>query len=91
MIGCVLSQLKPSELYILSCASASAFFTAKNIELLGLYPIQKHQSYTPNGFTEPDTSTSAINIICLFLYLCTERYYGQLLCYAHKTAYYTED
>ena len=35
MIGCVLSQLKPSELCILS------FFIAKNVELLGLYPIRK--------------------------------------------------
>ena len=34
MVGCVLiSQLKPEELYILS-------FTAKNVELLGLYPIR---------------------------------------------------
>ena len=40
MVGCVLSQLKPSELYFLRCGSASAFFTAKNVELLGLHPIQ---------------------------------------------------
>ena len=33
MVGCVLSQLKPSEFYILSCE-------AKNLELLGLYPIR---------------------------------------------------
>ena len=43
MVGCVLSQLKPSELYILSCGwprpSVSAFPTAKSVELLGLYPI----------------------------------------------------
>ena len=41
MVGCVLSQLKHSELYILSCGkglgpSASAFSTAKNVEILGL-------------------------------------------------------
>ena len=41
MVGCVLSPLKPSELYILSCEkrprpSASAFFTAKNVELLSM-------------------------------------------------------
>ena len=41
MVGCVLSQLKPSELYILSCKKASALFTAKNVELLGIYPIPK--------------------------------------------------
>ena len=33
LIRCVLSQLKPSELYILS------FFTANNVELPGFYPI----------------------------------------------------
>ena len=41
MAGCVLSQLKPSELYILSCGKAPAFglglSTAKNVELLELY------------------------------------------------------
>ena len=44
MVGCVLSQLKPSEIYILAVekASASAFSTAKNVELLGLYPIHNH-------------------------------------------------
>ena len=44
MVRCVLSQLKPSELHILSCGkgarpSASAFSTPKNVELLGIYPI----------------------------------------------------
>ena len=43
MVVCVLSQLKPSELYILSCEKALAFglglFTAKNVELLRLYPV----------------------------------------------------
>ena len=44
MVGCVLCHLKPSEHYILSFAkgrgfSVSAFFKAKNVELLGLYPI----------------------------------------------------
>ena len=47
MVGYVLSQLKPSELYIPSCKkvlgpSASAFSTPKNVELLGLYPINKY-------------------------------------------------
>ena len=46
MVGCVLSQLKPSVIYILSCGngfglSASAFSTAKNVVFLGLYPIHK--------------------------------------------------
>ena len=36
MVECVLSPLKRSE--ILSCGKASAFSTAKNVELLGLYP-----------------------------------------------------
>ena len=36
MVRCVLSQLKPSELYILSCA--------KNVELVGLYPIQQRRA-----------------------------------------------
>ena len=35
MVGCVLSQLKPSELL------AKAFSTAKNVKFLGLYPIRK--------------------------------------------------
>ena len=37
MVRCVLSLLKPSEL--LAVENASAFFTAKIIELLGLYPM----------------------------------------------------
>ena len=45
MFGCVLSQLKPSELYILSCENSLGFrprtlFTAENVELIGLYSIQ---------------------------------------------------
>ena len=41
MVGCVLSQLKPSELYtFLAVEKASAFSTAKNVELLVLYPIR---------------------------------------------------
>ena len=41
MVGCVLSQLKPSKLYILSFAQlcrkvASVLFKANNVELLGL-------------------------------------------------------
>ena len=46
MIGCVLSQLKPSDLYkYLAMEKASAFdgllafSTAKNVEVLGFYPI----------------------------------------------------
>ena len=38
MVGCVLSQLKPSALF-LAVAMALAFFKAKNVELLGLYSI----------------------------------------------------
>ena len=50
MVGYVLSQLKPSELYILSCGKGrglqtSAFATAKNLELLGLYPIHKNTAF----------------------------------------------
>ena len=40
MVGCVLS-LKSSELYIFSFKKASALFKAKNVELLGLYSIQR--------------------------------------------------
>ena len=44
MFGCVLSQLKPSEFYILRCEKGlglrpPTFFPAKNGELLRLYPI----------------------------------------------------
>ena len=55
MVGCVLSQLNPSELYILSFEkgprpSASALFKARNVELLGLYPIQSTASiYIDSG------------------------------------------
>ena len=50
MVGCVLSQLKPSELYILS------FEKAKNVELLGLYPIHQlgykhHQGIRDEGMS----------------------------------------
>ena len=46
MVGCVLSQLKPSGFCILSCEKGSGlrprtFFTVKNGELLGLYPMHK--------------------------------------------------
>ena len=40
MVDCVLSQLKLSELNILAVEKASAFSTAKKVELLGLYPIR---------------------------------------------------
>ena len=59
MVGCVLSQLKPSELYILSYEKGlglrprprpSAFFTAKNVELLGLYPILNHRHFVSMHF-----------------------------------------
>ena len=48
MVGCVVSQLKPSELYILSCEKGHGlrprpFFTAKNVDLLGLSPIRRDQ------------------------------------------------
>ena len=46
MFGCLLRQLKPSEFYILSCEkgprpSALIIFSAKNVELLWVYPILK--------------------------------------------------
>ena len=46
MAGCVLSPFKHSGLFILSCEKGLGFrlqnfFTAKNGELLGLYPILK--------------------------------------------------
>ena len=54
MAGCVLIQLKPSELYILSCDRSVGlrprpFSTAKNVELLGLNPIRNlHPLQTAN-------------------------------------------
>ena len=39
MVGFVLSQLKPSELYIPSFEESLGLFKAKDVELLGLYPI----------------------------------------------------
>ena len=42
MIACVLSQLKPLELYIISVTAVEkAFSTAENIDLLRLHPIHK--------------------------------------------------
>ena len=46
MVGCVLSQLKPSEFYILSFEKSLGLrprplSKLKNVELLGLYPIHK--------------------------------------------------
>ena len=57
MVRCILSQLKPSELYILSCGkdhgpSASAFPTAKNVEPLGLHPIDHGIYPHMNGWKE---------------------------------------
>ena len=48
MVGCVLSQLKPSEFYILRCEKVLGlrsllFSTAKNVELLWIYLIQSVQ------------------------------------------------
>ena len=45
MVECVLIQLKPSDLYIISFEKGLGlrprpFSTAKNVELFGLYPIQ---------------------------------------------------
>ena len=49
MVGSVLSQLKPRSSTFLALKNASApvstFFTAKNVELLGLYPI--HNDHRP--------------------------------------------
>ena len=45
MVRCVSGQLKHSELYIPSCEKdlgLSAFSTAKNVELIGLYPIRSN-------------------------------------------------
>ena len=41
MVGCVLNQLRPSELFILSCGKA------KNVELIGLYPIRNELVLLP--------------------------------------------
>ena len=39
MVGCVLSQLKPSLLPSTFLALKNTYFKAKNVEILGLYPI----------------------------------------------------
>ena len=49
MVGCVISQLKPSELYILSCENG--------LGLLGLYPIR-------NGYNI-DAVSSGNHNVCL--------------------------
>ena len=51
MVGCVLSQLKPSGFSILICENGiglrpRTFFTAKNRELLGLYRIRHHLQFS---------------------------------------------
>ena len=42
-VGCVSSQLKTSEFYILSFELASIFFIANTLQLLGFNPIHKGQ------------------------------------------------
>ena len=44
MVGCVFSQLNIRSSTFLAVEKASAFSTAKNVELLGLYPIPKTQN-----------------------------------------------
>ena len=46
MVVCVSSQLKPSELYILSCGEGLGLSTAKNVVLLWHYPIHSN-TYDP--------------------------------------------
>ena len=61
MVGCVLSQLKPSELYILSCVKGFdrlAYRTAKNVQLFAIYPI--HTSSTSHSACENWTKSSTI-------------------------------
>ena len=62
MVLCVLRQLKPSELYIISFEKglASALLKAKNVELLGLYPIQK---YNYSGCIVHEKETKRQNMI----------------------------
>ena len=66
MVGCVLSQLKPSELYILAVwkASASAFPTAKNVELLGLYRIRNsHRARRDQLLNQIETEATFAEIL----------------------------
>ena len=78
MVGCALSQLKPSELYSLSWGkglglrprlSASAFSSAKNVEVLGLYPIRKFRRQIKCGrqimTSEVDPRTARVQIFLL--------------------------
>ena len=46
MVGSVLSQLKPSSTF-LALKIASIFFKAKNVEFLGLYPVQNSHKLVP--------------------------------------------
>ena len=48
-VRCVLSQLKPSDLYIISFAKGLGLFLAKNVEFLGLYPVRN--GYPPASAT----------------------------------------
>ena len=62
MVGCVLGQLKPSELYIFKCGKGlgllpGPFPTAKNVELLGLYPIQNARTHLHTRECPPSTRT----------------------------------
>ena len=52
MVGCVLNQLKPSELYIVSCGNG-----------LGLQPFQQLRIYSSSGFILYVTY-NALNVSC---------------------------
>ena len=60
MVGYVLSQLKPSDLYILSCGLGLGLSTAKNVELLGLYHYTEINSLQFGFGTEGTTSRFAL-------------------------------
>ena len=63
MVGCVLSQLKPSELYFFSCGKnlAKAFSTAKNVQLLGLYSM--HKAVALGVYIKPQIIKSQITLL----------------------------
>ena len=62
MMGCVLSQLKSSELYILS--------RGNNVELLGLYPIQKDTIILIPELVHNLASGSSCEFLSLFSLPC---------------------
>ena len=72
IFGCVLSQLKPSELSIHSCGKGLGLWlrlsTAKNVQLLGLNPIQSvhcPQAQPATISNDKSSRTEMLHVTCL--------------------------